>query len=86
LGFGQAKLLFPTLSCLLPECPILGIDRVPFKLSAFFDLLSEEPLPIKRHGVRLTKRGRLSPGDGLADLGFVEPRRAPTPHDETLKS
>jgi len=69
-GFGEAKLLFPTLGRLMPECPILRIDRVPFMLAAFFDLLSEELLPIKWHGAPLTEQGRLSPGDGLADLGL----------------
>jgi hypothetical protein len=54
----------------MPECPILRIDRVPFMLAAFFDLLSEELLPIKWHGAPLTEQGRLSPGDGLADLGL----------------
>jgi hypothetical protein len=69
-GFGEAKLLFPTFGRLMPECPILRIDRVPFMLAAFFDLLSEELLPIKWHGAPLTEQGRLSPGDGLADLGL----------------
>jgi hypothetical protein len=69
-GFGEAKLLFPTLGRLMPECPILRIDRVPFMLAAFFDLLSEGLLPIKWHGAPLTEQGRLSRGDGLADLGL----------------
>ena len=80
MAFGQAKLLFPTLGRLLPECPILRIDRVPFKLPALFNLFSEELLPIKRHDVRTLKtRPPLPTRDGLADLGSPDGRAAPQP-------
>jgi hypothetical protein len=68
LGFGSAKLLFPALGRLLPECPILRIDRVPFKLAAFFNLLSKELLPIERHAAHLGKNEAASPPETASQI------------------
>ena len=83
LAFGLAKLFFPTLDRLLPERPILHIDRVPLKLAAIFNLLSEEILQIKWHGVQPDKNEAASPPDenGLVDLGSAMYPAAPSnPH------
>jgi hypothetical protein len=50
----------------LPERPILRSDRVPLKLAAFLNLLSEEILPIKWHGVQPDKNEAASPLDETA--------------------
>jgi hypothetical protein len=40
----NSKLFFPTRSCLLPKGSVFLIDRMPCKLSAFFNLSFEERL------------------------------------------
>jgi hypothetical protein len=79
LAFGQAKLLFPTPGRLLPERPILRIDRVPLKLAAFLNLLSKEILPIKWHGVQPDKNEAASPPDETASWIWGLPCIPPRP-------
>jgi hypothetical protein len=79
LGFGQAKLLLPTFGRLLPECPILCSDREPLKLAAFFNLLSEEILPIKWHGAHLTKKRPSLPRGDLSTFQEEERPVSPSP-------
>jgi hypothetical protein len=89
-GVHNSKLLFPTRSYLLPKGSVFLIDRMPYKLSAFFNLSLEEPI---RHStnscVRQFRNEAVSPPTMRRPrrFGVVEmSRRAPAPHDETIKS
>jgi len=54
---------------------------MPFKLAAFFDLFSEELLPIEPHGVAPDKNEAASPSETASQIGVCRCPDPPTkPH------
>jgi hypothetical protein len=61
---------------------------MPFKLAAFFDLFSEELLPIEPHGVAPDKNEAASPSETASQIWGLQMSRSPNkaPHGTVKKA